>query len=433
MNLHHQKQKSLPVALRNRIGWAPEGLHAAALLLCRIQAQPLQLQKVLNWLEQKTDNRDAISLYLPLKFSWLLMPRSSTEEINFQRSNNQGKNSQWLHHSVIKVNLFFQNKLEFNRYNTYSTSTIQRDIPAKMYFTEQHGRAFRKDAEKDLRLPGITKEITYLKRHVLFQDHLHDVKRHSLKPAILPMAQQNVHDVGKDAEKDLRLPDITKEVTHLKRHVLLPDHLHDLKRHSFNPAILPLVQQNVHDVGKDAEKDLRLPDITKEITYPKRHVLLQDHLHDVKRHSLNPTILSMVLHTVQSVRTEKPHTQYSTAHEAKSAQVFRSSPTVRRQASDASVLKAHSATVTSQSTNAVERLFEIGMASQPMQGLSLHDISSNEAAILNAIEKKVANSASTFQNNPIVQNNHEIHQLADKVSRILQQRERFERERRGEF
>ena len=330
MNLDNQKQNSLPLVLRKRIGWAPEGLHTAAMLLCRIQAQSLQLQSVLAALEKKTGNEEAISLYLPLSFYWLLMPHSSAEGKDFQRSNNLVRYDQWLRQSVIKVNLFFQHNFRFNRYSTWSAAATQRAIPARVYFTKNAGRDVREGTRNFTQQPVVTKEIKYLNRQVVFHEHVQDMN-------LLPL----------------------------------------------KTIIMPIVKQNVRDFRAEAEKGSQQPVIAKGITYTER--------------------------------------------------VFRSSPTLREHASDISEPKAHSESVTPHSGNAVERLFEMSIASKPIQGLSLHDISGNEAAIANAIEKKIANSVSTFRNNPAVQNKHEINQLADKVSRILQQRERFERERKGQF
>ena len=330
MNLDNQKQNSLPLVLRKRIGWAPEGLHTAAMLLCRIQAQPLQLQSVLAALEKKTGNVEAISQYLPLSFYWLLMQHSIAEGLESNRSNNRIMHSNLLRQSVIKVNLFFQHNLRFNRYNTYSAAATQRAIPARVYFTKNAGRDIGEGTRNFTQQPVVTKEIKYLNRQVVFHEHVQDMN-------LLPL----------------------------------------------KTIIMPIVKQNVRDFRAEAEKGSQQPIIAKGITYTER--------------------------------------------------VFRSSPTLREHASDISEPNAHSPSVTSQSGNAVERLFEMSIASKPIQGFKLHDISGNEAAIANAIEKKIANSVSTFMSNPAVQNKHEINQLADKVSRILQQRERFERERKGQF
>ena len=383
MNLDNQKQNSLPLVLRKRIGWAPEGLHTAAMLLCRIQAQPLQLQSVLAALEKKTGNVEAISQYLPLSFYWLLMQHSIAEGLESNRSNNRIMHSNLLRQSVIKVNLFFQHNLRFNRYNTYSTAATQRAISARVYFTKNAGRDVREGAGNVTQQSVVTKEIKYLNRQVVFHEHVQDMNLQPFKTIIMPIVKQNVRDFRAEAEKDSPMLIVTKEIKYLNRQAVFHGHVQDMKLQPLKTIFMPIVKQNVRDFRTEAEKDSQKPVIAKGITYTER--------------------------------------------------VFRSSPTLREQASDVSAPKAHSESVTPHSGNAVERLFEMSIASKPIQGFKLHDISGNEAAIANTIEKKIANSVSTFMSNPAIQNKHEINQLADKVSRILQQRERFERERKGQF
>ena len=432
MNWYNQKQNSLQLVLRKRIGWAPEGLHTAALLLCRIQGNPLQLQSVFTGIGKKTSDKEPISLYLPLSFSWLLMPNSIAEGIELHRSNNRIRHGNLLRQSVIKVNLFFHYNVRLNRYNTYLTAATQRNIPERVYSKKDYMRDAGDGTGTGVQHPIIEKRIKYRDGSVFFQPYFHALKWQTLKPIIMQAANKSIRQVVEGSRKGTQQPAIAKAIQYDNESGFIQENFYAVKRQNLKPILRPLIK-----VATDgAEKVLQQPSTVMRIKYREGAIIFQTHVHDLKRKPVRPMIMPLAKETVRDVgdATGKGLQKPTIMNRIKYAErVFRSSPTLLEQASKVSDTKAHSPFVTLQSGSAVERLFEIGMASQPIQGLKLHDISSNETAIANAIEKKVANSALTLMNNSVVQNKHEIHQLADKVSRILQQRERFERERKGQF
>lgn len=151
-----------------------------------------------------------------------------------------------------------------------------------------------------------------------------------------------------------------------------------------------------------------------------------------------------LLGTRQSPRREIPASQYQTANAPALDPVFVSSKTYFRQSLNTPAYQNKPANqslpVKSQETDMVGRLFDLGMESMPLQKFSLREVSSPKDMIANNDREQIeavslASSATkvTTTNKALLLDKSEITQIADKVSRLLQQRERFERERKGYF
>jgi hypothetical protein len=155
-------------------------------------------------------------------------------------------------------------------------------------------------------------------------------------------------------------------------------------------------------------------------------------------------VQTLVLQASQSPRKEIPVSQYRTVNQVKAEPIFRSSQMRVEQSFDDPVYNKKNSTpalsVKAQENNMVDQLFDLGMASIPMQGLNLREFSREKEAVTSnttkasdtdsAVSSKIS---STRTGKAVTIDNHEISQIADKVSRLLQQRERFERERKGHF
>jgi hypothetical protein len=97
------------------------------------------------------------------------------------------------------------------------------------------------------------------------------------------------------------------------------------------------------------------------------------------------------------------------------------------------VRKERAASVTAEPYSVVDQLFRMGLERAPVKGMTLQEVSVPEPSSNRSGEMKSAGIVEMLSSAPEPRSRQEIELIADKVSRIIQQRNRFEKERRGEF
>lgn len=156
---------------------------------------------------------------------------------------------------------------------------------------------------------------------------------------------------------------------------------------------------------------------------------------------------SRALQARQLPRKEIPAFRYQTVNQVNAEQDFRSYQPIsdelsimsdRNRTNIANTLpventKANQAKMTA--ANMVDQLFDLGMESMPMSGFSLREFASekNTSAQTAMVSTTSSTAQTSYANKPIKLDSGEITQIADRVSRLLQQRQRLERERKGGF
>jgi hypothetical protein len=95
--------------------------------------------------------------------------------------------------------------------------------------------------------------------------------------------------------------------------------------------------------------------------------------------------------------------------------------------------KARTVSTTAAPYTAVDQLFRMGLEKTPVTGMTLQEITGTAPSMNRSGEMKSAGMVEMDSAHPSLRSKQEIELIADKVSRLMQQRNRFEKERRGEF
>lgn len=259
---------------------------------------------------------------------------------------------------------------------------------------------------------------------------------HSTRPSVLRLNFLFLQKMRVEHFTSQRLPDVPLGS---ERHLIdSGGSSPDLKT---NTATLFRYEQGLHS-ARDREfvripkKSRSQPSKTNRITMD---VILKTRL-QVNTHKVQ----ALALHANKSPRKEIPVSHYRAANQANAEPVFRPHQSIFDQSFNVSDRSKENTTnnlpVKSSGINMIDQLFDLGMESMPMREFSLRELSGEKDTIAvnkmgetDAVSAISPAEAVTRTSRTITLDSNEITHIADKVSRLLQQRERFERERRGYF
>ena len=154
--------------------------------------------------------------------------------------------------------------------------------------------------------------------------------------------------------------------------------------------------------------------------------------HRLASRGFMPVIRHDELATIRAARIEENPRRYQVAY-AQARPVQRLQRGGVEVGAELAERPARTTSATAEPYSVVDQLFRMGLESAPVRGMMLQEVSGPAAAANSVGAMKSAGIVEMRSGAPEARSRQEIELIADKVSRIIQQRNRFERERRGGF